>query len=338
MTSEPKVEPQVSPNAAVSSQRIQILILLFVGICMTGGLIYPFPVSGRAWSALFDVAHAASFFCVFILMAGILDPSALGFSETYRPFIRLDRRRLSVLALTLFTAGAACELIQKFVDRQPSLIDVAANTSGLLAGLLFCLTLRNLKKTARWFAMVGVAALIILPSINPVMELVECYLKWSEFPLLASFERSRELVVWNPRNSIINMDSTWKTHGHYSLKIEAKKLTYPGAALIWQGIDWSQYSALELDLYNPQDEPLVVSINIADSQHPATGYDPTDRFSTHITLPAKTASQISIDLHDVEVAPISRKMDMTQIFSINIFMIEPKQLESLHVDNIRLRK
>lgn len=335
-------DSQTSAKSAHSCARY--FLLAFLGACLAGALIYPFHMVGRHWGALFNLAHSPTFFGTYLLIVAILDPGLLSSGFGKQPVVRLKKSRLLLLAVFLFVAGALGEIVQSFVGREPSFRDVAANAAGLTAAVLCCFVRRHPTKWVRGATNFLAATLLLLPELPPTLELVECFRQWREFPLLASFERSGELTAWNQDRFRIRIDSVWATHGSRSLRIERgetiqnRKRKYPTAAMIWPMPDWSEYTHLEMDLYNPQTSELPVGINIADDHHQATGFDPSDRFIKRLVLAPSAAETVTIDLEDVVSAPKTREMIMTHISHLSIYIVESEEDLVLYVDHIRLTR
>ena len=314
------------------------LMVTAAGICLTLALVYPFPMSGRHWNAIFDMAHAPAFFCVFVAMAVLLDRSSLGRYRAGLNHCKLTNRRLFYLAAILFFLGLACEFTQKFVNRHPSILDIAANGIGLAAGVLFCFRRRLDSKLSRVASLTMIIGIMVVPVLSPASELFECILQRYDFPKLASFERQQEIFAWNGHEAELSIDPTWSTDGSASLKILAASHDFPGALMVWPLTDWSNYSTLELDVFNPNSTDLHVGVTISDTLHLKTGYEPSDRYNIQFALKPKATKRISIALNDVADAPATRRMEMTRISNINIFMISPAESLRLNIDNVHLAR
>lgn len=341
MTRVPPEDSSVSTEAVPEQPGIPVQRFVFVlaaGFLLLAGLIFPFPMSGRHWNAIFNIAHAPSFLLLFLVIAGILDPKSIGFRPEATVILALSPRRLALLSGTLFLAGVAGELVQKFVDRHPSVEDIVANCAGLLAGMLYCLSLQVREQQYRLGLKALALASIACPCIVPLQELVECYRQRSEFPLLASFERPAELAAWAPHGAILTCDKTWSSQGLQSMCLESNRERDPGAVMIWPVPKWSDYSTLQFELFNPQSQPMVVGVTISDAQHALHLWEPSDRFNMNFELLPLEVRTVAIKLLEVERSPVSRKMDMTHVSNLNIFVQNPPLGSKLFVDSIQLLK
>ena len=316
----------------------RLLILLSGGLVMLLGLVFPFPMSGRHWNAIFDLAHAPAFFLIFLLAVGVLDPSSIGLSKSRPALLRLPPLQLILLSGLLFLGGVACEVAQKFVHRHPSVGDIIANSLGLLAGMLYCLSRKSVTPVFRVTGLIFTMLVIILPCIAPIRELVECLSQRHEFPQLASFERPRELTAWIAHGARFRISNDWASHGSSSMKIESSGAHDPGALMVWPIPDWSQYFSLEFTVFNPDQSAVVVGVTISDDQHVRNLWESSDRFNWSIELGPNETKLVSIELHEVANAPVSRRMDMTRISNLNIYLQNPPADATFHVDGVQLLK
>jgi hypothetical protein len=329
-----------SPQHTVTHRSLllrRVFIVGAVGLVLASALVLPLPIDGRAWGSVFDLAHAPSFLGTFLIIIGVLDPTALGLRS--QSIISLSTLQLVALAVALGLFGVAAEFAQALVGRNPSMADVLANFSGLSGGLVLCLSMSTRVIRLR-IAMLALSALMVLmPSISPVLELRECLLQQREFPLLASFERRRELNAWSPHAAAISLSSDWSTDGRRSMKIDAGTgARYPAATLTEPIRDWSGFDNFELDLWNPGSRHLEVGISITDEQHPDSGYAASDRFQESFSAAPNTVLSVKIDLSDVATAPKGRQFLLDRVLAVNVFLLEKVPGEVIYVDHLRLTK
>lgn len=316
----------------------RLMPLLLGGLVMLFGLVFPFPMSGRYWNAIFDLAHAPAFFLLFLLIVGVLDPALPGFSKGRPALLSLPPGRLILLSGLLFFGGVACEVAQKFVHRHPSVGDIIANSVGLLAGMIYCLSRQCATSVSRATGLILTMLVMIVPGIAPMQELVECLRQRREFPLLGSFERSRELSAWIAHGARYRISNDWSSHGSSSLQIESSGAHDPGALMVWPIPDWSQYSSLELTVFNPDQNAVVVGVTISDAEHAKSLWEHSDRFNWSMELGPNEVKLVSIDLKEAAVAPASRRMDMTRISNLNIYLQNPSADATFYVDGVQLLK
>jgi hypothetical protein len=317
--------------------RLRWLVVAGVAGGLSAVLLFPFSQTGRHWSELFNLAHAPSFCLAFLFGAAILDPASIGLPESWPRILCMGVVRLLILASVLLVLGASCEVLQQFVGRSTSLSDVLANGCGLIAGMFWCLSRLAFDKTRRLAASLMTVCLLLIPSWYPALELLECRKQNLEFPLLASFERPRELNAWHAHESTIEQSTAWHCDGSASMQVNGLAGTkHPGANFLGLVSDWHQFAALELDVFNPGEKPLRLRFSIFDAHHYAGGHDPADRFGRAVELPAGEATHIRMELVDIKHAPADRLMDLSQIESVNMFIVRPETDFAFLVDNVRL--
>ena len=108
--------------------------------------------------------------------------------------------------------------------------------------------------------------------------------------------------------------------------------------MVWPIPDWSQYSSLQFTVFNPDQTSFVVGVTVSDDEHVRHLWEPSDRFNWSIELGPNETKLVSIDLKDVAVAPVSRRMDMTKISNLNIYLQNPPTDATFHVDGVQLLK
>ena len=332
---QPDSMPGSDSKDSLPWKRLLLLAVLGSGLAIL--LVYPFSLASRSWSELFNLAHMPCFFAEFLLIAGVLDPSCVGLPASWCRVLRLNASRLILLVVALTIIGITCEVLQEFVGRSPSVSDVLANGCGLAAALFWCLGRPIASRVRRVGLTLIAAGLLITPSWSPIAELYDCSLQQRAFPILSSFERTRELHTWAAHEATIARATEWSTHGQMSMKVQGRAgSVHPGATFQWPMTDWTGYTTLELDLLNPSDEPMTLRISISDEAHAASGFAPTDRFRTSIELPPGKPTPVRIQLANVLDAPETRDMDLSRIHSVNLFTVRPETDFAFLVDHVRL--
>lgn len=302
---------------------------------MAFGLVFPFPFEGRPSGELFDLAHGPVFCLVLICCVAFLDPAAAGLSARWTVILPMTFRRVLAMALGLAAVGIAGEFLQKFTGRNASWSDVAANSVGLLAGVLWIRS-RAVTGTARAVLVASAVMAIVLISVKPARNLLDCYQQYRSFPQLASFERSRELGSFHGTRATLRRSEEWSSAGDWSLKMQLRPARFSGAAMIWFPRDWSHTSALQLDLHNPAEDAVTVFVKVFDHQHTLTGYNHRDRFLRSFVVEANASQAVHIDMQDILTAPEDRQMDLNNVWALEIFVADVSSPQVLFVDHLRL--
>lgn len=302
---------------------------------MAFGLVFPFPFEGRPSGELFDLAHGPVFCVVLICCVAFLDPAAVSLPSRWAVIVPMTFGRVIAMAAGLTLVGIAGEFLQKFTGRNASWSDVAANTTGLLAGVLW---IRSRAVAGRKRILLAAAAviLIVLISVKPVQNLYDCYKQYHSFPQLASFERTRELGSFHGIRAGLRRSREWSSSGDWSLKMQLRPAKFSGANMIWFPRDWNHTTALQMDLYNPEDAAVTVFVKVFDNQHTLTGYEHRDRFLRRVVVEAKSIQAVHIDMQDILTAPQDRQMNLKNVWGLEVFVADVDKPQVLFLDNLRL--
>ncbi|MEQ9410359.1 MAG: hypothetical protein RIK87_21670 [Fuerstiella sp.] len=305
-----------------------------LALVLAGGLVLPFPLHGRLWAEIFDLAHAPAFFATLLCLVGFFDPAAAGVPSA-QTLVPMTFHRAVLVALGLTFVGLTGEFLQKFANRTPSWGDVAANSAGLLAAL-FWIAAFTQQRGRRVLLLVAAVSMLSLISLDPILQIEDCVQQIRSFPLLASFERNRELGGWWPEEAEIERSREWASDGQYSLKIMTRPAWFTGASMECLNRDWTTCRRLLLDIFNPQKETLTLTIKLYDQKHKADGFESNDRFEHSVVVPPDSRITVSIPFADVTAAPEYRDMQLNNMAGIELFSVNTRQPHVYFVDHVRL--
>ncbi len=240
--------------------------------------------------------------------------------------------QLVIVLLIVLIVGIVIELAQGLaVNREMDIMDLVKNLIGSLLGLFFIRSWRNqLNSRLKWSSK-ALLLLILLWQLYPLSQaLLDEHRASQQFPLLADFEHALELQRWSAGEQNANL----ATLGQFSLKVSlAENEQYPGVSFDYFPADWREYNYLLMDIFNPHQTMLQLTVRINDRQHNQRF---GDRFNRSINL-SKGWNQVSIDIDDIVQAPSGRLMDLQEISKIMLFSVKQKKNRELYLDNIRLR-
>jgi hypothetical protein len=151
--------------------------------------------------------------------------------------------------------------------------------------------------------------------------------------VLNDFEADSDLdrIHWQCR-TLFSLSQEHVTSGKQSLKMELFPADYPGLALKLDKRDWSRYALVALDIYNPQDETLEITVRI-DDRPDYPNYE--DRYNgRHTLLPGN--NRLCIPLSSLRTSGSGRPLSLKAIRRFMLFLVHPHQAFSFYVDNIRL--
>jgi len=237
------------------------------------------------------------------------------------------RSRAVVVLLIILLSGALIELVQPLFGRSGSLRDVGQNLVGAAAGL----SLYARAGMWRRLTMSLVGILLVLALGGPALNLLDRALARTQFPILGDFESRLEHRRWSagvPDGTIVRM-------GTRSLRVELEPGRYAGTMLQRSFGDWRGFAHLELSLYNPDVEPLPVTVSIRDQEHFRRGGEPQDRFDRRFTIEPGW-NDLRIAIPEIRDAPAQRSLDLDDLSQMVIFTSELEYARLLYLDRVRL--
>jgi hypothetical protein len=181
-------------------------------------------------------------------------------------------------------------------------------------------------------------ALFVIGLLPLAAALTDEWIAKRQFPVFSDFENPLEVYRW-VGDSEFDIDNSISSHGTSSLKIWLNTSKYSGVALKYFPTDWQGYRALKFNVYNPSSEPLKITCRVHDRQH-TRGREPElydDRFNRTYLL-NKGWAPITIDLEELADAPKNRRMDISQIQGVGVFVVQLPRTRVIYIDYIRLSK
>ena len=151
-------------------------------------------------------------------------------------------------------------------------------------------------------------------------------------PFVFSFEEGTKMTDWmrnyDDKNTHIRLSKRHATHGIYALKLNLPHTEYPGIHSINFPKDWKGYNRFSADIFYEdsgiEQVTLVVRIDDihSDSYH-------TRFHSSFILNHGQNKVQVPIE-------KIKTKIDISSVFDVYIFLMEPEGPTTIYIDNIRL--
>jgi len=244
---------------------------------------------------------------------------------------RLDatRRRLVWLFLSVLFASLLIELVQFFLGRDWSLIDIGRNLTGFTLGLSVFppkKIFKPLVKFATVFLLVDVAGFVFTAAGDEYLQ--------TRAPIIENFETP---VFRNYWSNNIQLTDVNPFSGDYAAMVNLKPARYAGFSLSPVMRDWSGYRNLSLAVNNGSSERLTVTIRINDVVHQLSEQNYNDRFNQRFDLDPGWNS-LSILLRDIQTAPSNRLMQLKQMFKIGIFISGLRNPVVLGLDEVVLER
>lgn len=306
--------------------------LTIIGVFVA--LLAPLPVGTSEFSrTLQDLLHAPLFSGVAIVIVEQGRQSRLRDS----PVLLYGASLVAAIAI-----GALGELAQLAFtrDRHAEWNDLANDALGATLGLCFhaLVKQRSLAPAPRYRL---VALIIVLVGIlsTPLLHTSAAYIQRRH--------QAPELITWNSAlghhflhadSARINLQSAPQG---WQLRPDEKVLhIVPDGRARWPGIlleeplaDWRGYRALEVELINPHEQPLSLTLRIDDGIH---NQEYADRYNGHLQVAGKTRLTRRIPLSDIERSPKKRLLQLNNIARLMLFQDSTVGAQDFYLCGIHL--
>lgn len=300
------------------SHRLLLLVALFVIVATLLFMRLPVPPT-YAGRTIENAGHLPVFFLV-----------TYGLLIVLRKDFKVEGVRLYALAGLIGAGlGFLSEVIQQPLARDASWEDVFSDTVGTVCALaVYALLDRRLRlPRTTWLVALVVALASVAFYVTPLVRMGVAYVhRNGQFPVLADF-RSPVEPFWT-----VGYGTNRARKGD-ALEVEFVGGPWPGVSLHEPVADWSGYRTLLIDVENPDDEKLEITVRVHDRGH---WQNYSDRFNRHYELAAGERRTLKIDLEDVARAPKGRRMDMRQISNIALFRDTPAGARRMRIYTLRL--
>lgn len=121
------------------------------------------------------------------------------------------------------------------------------------------------------------------------------------------------------------------THGQYGLRLEFFFGKDPGLKPILYHKNWSNYRTLQFDVFNPQDEPVYLTLKIAKDRYA----EYPDRVDRQLQIPLGR-QHFAIPLYSLVLNSGEGKLDLDEIGHCKIYMKNPQKKYVLFFDYLHL--
>ena len=194
------------------------------------------------------------------------------------------------------------------------------------------ITLLAPRSRLKWGLCVGTTALLIFELWQPSLSLLDRLIARTQFPVLSNFETPLEERRW----SAGTRDASVAIDGNHSLRVTLHHgRRFSGATLRRSLGDWSDYHALQLSIYLPDDTPMKITVSIRDREHFRRGGAYHDRFNRNLTL-QKGWNTLELTIEEIRNAPRDRNLDLSDLTELAIFTSSLDQTRTIYLDSVRL--
>lgn len=323
-------EPQPAPKAQF---HLRLILPLLGGVGLFALLFTPLPrvLQTPLGQSLLNATHLPVF-AAFVLIGRILFASLLKQTPM--------RANLTSFGLVAFGA-VAVELVQPKFGRSGSWEDAVIGTIGAVLMLItpwFFGVDRSTGRKAIWFFAAAMASIAV--TFPALRELKAIQHREKQFPILGDFERDDTLSYWipagylEPISELVARSDEHAQTGDHSLHVQCIRGKWPGVFMTIGGQDWSDYGALEMDIYNPGNQ-FELGVRL-DDDHPDSefwGFRYDGLFH-----PTNGWNHISIPMQTIAKGGWRRGMNITDIRRMILFVDWKQKPCEWYLDNVRLVK
>ncbi len=291
--------------------RLAAALLLILLVVVFGDL----PGRGLFVGELQNSAHVPAFGTVAALL--LLSFRHLPLSCRWSALIRY------LVAVFLATAiGAAIEVIQGALHRDMSLEDVFHDLLGALIGaaVMHAFKWEPASNLLRRISL-ALACIALLTAAFPVAWSAAAYVhRDREFPVVLQFGSRLDRYFLYDCAAKTEFSTIDSSADEAALLVDLDDSCRKQIGLAEPYSDWRGHTSLSVEIANATDRILPLTIRIEDVHH---NQEYSDRFNRSFELGSHERKVLTIPLADIQSAPATRKMDMEQIYWINIFTSSP---------------
>ena len=238
--------------------------------------------------------------------------------------------------------GALSEYMQISTQRDADIVDWLIDIAGVTSFLALHLTIdpwfvfRGNKLRIRHRIMLRFGAILIV-SVSAIPLLIsysaQSY-RNTIFPVLYTFDsyfEQRYLDTGNADLHLVAPPPGWRGCESKVAEIVFFPSKYPTVYCNGPFPDWDGYRVLTMDVFYPADDSLTLQVMIKDSLK--APYH--DRYNGQVQV-RPGYNRVEIPLSDIEQAPEDRRLDLSSIAEICLFLVDPEQEIILYLDNLLL--
>lgn len=228
--------------------------------------------------------------------------------------------------LITISVGGLVEVVQAFVGRDASFEDLGTDAlgAGCALGLTAALDRQLWKARTGSAGRAAVAAVGLLAGLWALLPVGQAAIAYTDraitFPVVARFSSSRDLYFISSgtaRLSLQPLPAQWaRSDDDLSVRVDFTAPLWPGLSHEEPEPDWRSFSALNLDVTNPEEAPLQLTVRVHDVAH---NQRHNDRFNRAFEVRPLSRTVLRIPIEDILNGPVNRRLDLARIAGIVVF-------------------
>lgn len=266
-------------------------------------------------AALHDAAHVLTFALIAVFLCVLIEPRGTGLVML---FLVAGVLAVGTEAAQPYFAGAGAIEVA-------SIGDVARDLLGALIGTL-AWRAHHRQRRRLWIP----AAALLAAGLAPLVFTGWAYVQRAMHPD----------VVWDVSRATWQVFLEPSAEGRYErdaryLRFTASSDSFAGFSIREPPPDWRGYAALRVALANPGTVPIRINVRIDDRSRD-TEYE--DRFNRERVVPAGAPVVWRIPLDEIERGPEGRRLDLSDIRRLVIFLSPGSRGASFDLGSVRLER
>lgn len=232
--------------------------------------------------------------------------------------------------------GFITELLQTFTGRDASWSDLRNDVCGAAGALLLLAMFEQRLRGAslRCFSVGAAASLLFLPLLPVLQTFADTVERARQMPVLLQPDGAYFLAPMRSQLRVVELPAAWqRTAGERAIEVHFDAGPWPGFDLYEPEPDWRRYRQLHVDVTNPADVAVPLSLIVQDRQHKRV-YE--DRSNTEVQVPAATRMTLRIPLAHIESGPRQRRLSMDQIDAVLMIRTDDTPVTHIYVSKIWL--
>jgi VanZ family protein len=280
------------------------------------------------WQVFFEAMHAPVFGIIAVCLVAMTPPTWQWQGRVVVPLA-------GTLVLALLSELAQIPLPSRSASMGDLFNDLLGAVAFVSAAVVLSPSFHVPPGRGRWLILLAV--LLLIWPFKPLASVSSAYWeRYEQLPSIAPLGSEESRIFYNLNNAQVQFVRAGEP-GRI-----AHRITFgaAGSSSInfhdpWS--DWRAYQVLVLDVDNPGDEPLPLTIRVHDEAHLRGDQPHEDRFNRLLEL-APGRNSIRIDLADVEQAPTGRDMDMGHIDGVVLFGTAKEAGRRFIIHDLRLEQ
>ena len=312
---EPLFKRQTQTGIAVALVALMLLLIQFGR---------PSP-SGMWMSTLYESMH--------VLLFGVIALCVIVITPAHWQ----RRRRLLTIAIVVVALSLLSEAAQIPTDRDASMEDLVADWLGAAAFALIAISFSASFRLDRRYRMllVPLGIVLLVWALLPLAKVSAAYVERDRnLPDLVVFDGHFSRSFMRIQNATLVAQRN-ATSGGTSALITLNDGAWPGVVLHDLYPNWSRFTALVIELENPQTSPLKLNLRVDDDKHRFGEQRYSDRYNLRFEVPPGETT-LRIPLTDIENGPADRRMDLSAIDGLVLFAARSEAGRRFLIHSIRL--